>query len=281
MRCRHAGHPRPWCRPSAAAALALLAMLVGPAGAASAQAPAAPAQAAAAGFSTLVFSDAFTADTFTSAAPTQRWWNSFWFFPPPVGSAALLSDSGGVRITTPGTTPNAHLVNHPANSNAYGPNDLFGYFEARMRFSAGPGGDVRNSWGAFWLLSKPAIENQVTDASGNKAWCEIDVAEMFGHGFLNTTIHSWVQIGSGTPRDTINPAHLNMVTVDPIDGNWHTFGVLWQDGVVTWFLDDVEVATYSHAFAVCNTQAMTVVLSSQSLTGDSQVADVDWVRVWH
>ncbi|MGO4714216.1 glycoside hydrolase family 16 protein [Bradyrhizobium sp. 2TAF24] len=281
MPCRHAGHPRrPRSLSHRLAALAvMLAAFVG--GAAHAQTPPAPAQAAAAGFATLAFSDAFTADTFTAAAPTRLWWNSFWFFPPPVGGAALLSGSGVVRITTPGTTPNTHLVNHPVNSDPYGPDHLFGYFEARMRFSAGSGGDVKNSWGAFWLLSKPAIENKVTGADGNKAWCEIDVAEMFGHGFLNTTIHSWVQIGSGTPKDTINPAHLNMVTADPIDGHWHTFGVLWQEGVVTWFLDDVQVATYSHAFSVCNTQPMTVVLSSQSLTGDSQVADVAWVRVWH
>lgn len=280
MRFCHAGRPHRWCCRLALAALPLTsAMAFGPA--ARAQVPPAPAQATSAGFSSLAFSEEFAADSFTDAAAPRGWWNSFWFFPPPVGSAAILPGTDVVRITTPGTTPNTHLVNHPVNSAAYGPNYLFGYFEARMRFSAGPGGDVKNSWGAFWLLSKPAIENQVTDASGNKAWCEIDVAEMFGHGFLNTTIHSWVQIGDGAPKDTINPAHLNMVTTDPIDGAWHTFGLLWQEGVVTWFLDDVQVATYSHAFAVCNTQPMTIVLSSQSLTGDSQVADVDWVRVWH
>jgi len=279
MPFRHAGRPRSRSHPRRLATLALMLGTLA-AALARAQAPTVPAQAAAAGFATLTFSDDFTADTITDAATVRRWWNSLWFFPPPVGSTARLSDSGIVRLTTPGTTPNTHLVNHPINSDAYGPDDLFGYFEARMRFSAGPGGDVRNSWGAFWLLSKPAIENKVTDANGNKAWCEIDVAEMFGHGFLNTTIHSWVQGGSGRPKDAINPAHLNMVTTDPIDGNWHTFGVLWQQGVVTWFLDDVQVATYSHAFSVCNTQPMTVVLSSQSLMDDSQVADVAWVRIW-
>ncbi|MBR1217618.1 glycoside hydrolase family 16 protein [Bradyrhizobium sp. U87765 SZCCT0131] len=280
MPLRHAGHPRSSRILAAVAALTCAAALVGLIVPARPQAPTAPAQASAAGFSTLAFSDEFTADTYTGAATTRLWWGNFWFFPPPVGSAAMLSSTDIVRITTPGTTPGTHLVNHPINSDPYGPNYVFGYFEARMRFSAGPGGDVKNSWGAFWLLSKPAIENQVTDASGNKAWCEIDVAEMFGHGLLNTTIHSWVQIGSGTPTDTINPAHLNTVTADPIDGNWHTFGVLWQEGVVTWFLDDVQVATYSHSFSVCNTQAMTPILSSQSLAGDSQIADVDWVRVW-
>lgn len=240
----------------------------------------APPQALAYGFNNLVFNDEFSVDSFTPAATTRRWWNNFWFFPPAVGTSALLSGGGVVRITSPGTSPNTHLVNHPVNAAAYGPDYLFGYFEARMRFLPGTGGDVVNSWGAFWLLSKPAIENRVSDANGNKSWCEIDVAEMFGHNLLNTTIHSWYQPSGGTMQNTLNPNHLNNVPNDPIDGNWHTFGVLWRRGVVTWYMDNMQVATYRHSFSVCNTQPMTIVLSAQTLTSDSQITDVDWVRVW-
>lgn len=247
---------------------------------AQAQTPSAPWQAAAAGFRRLAFNEDFSTDTFTSAAINRRWWNNFWFFPPAVGTSTMLSGGGIVRITTPGISPNTHLVNHPVNTASYGPNFLFGYFEARMRFLPGTGGDVTNSWGAFWMLSKPAIENKVTDANGNKAWCEIDVAEMFGHSLLNTTIHSWYQPSGDTPQDTNNPSHLNMVPNDPIDGQWHTFGVLWRKGIVTWYMDNLQVATYWHSFSVCNTQPMTMILSSQSLAGDSQIVDVDWVRVW-
>jgi glycosyl hydrolase family 16 len=261
--------------------LVMLALGVAGCGESFAQTPAAPPQATAAGFSSLVFDDEFTVDSFTSAAATRLWWDNFWFFPPVVGSSAMLSGFDVARLTTPGTTPNTHLINHPVSTAPWGANTVFGYFEARMRFLPGTGGDVANSWGAFWLFSKAAIENQVTDANGNKTWCEIDVAEMFGHGLLNTTIHSWYQPSGGTPQDTFNPNHLNTVTGDPIDGNWHTFGVLWQTGVVTWYMDNVQVATYAHAYSVCNTQPMTLVVSSQSLTGDSQIADVDWVRVWH
>lgn len=248
-------------------------------GQAFAQTPTPPFQARAAGFTRLVFDDEFTVDSFTSAAVTQRWWNSFWFFPPPVGTSVLMP-GGYVRITTPGVSPNTHLVNHPVNASPYGPSYIFGYFEARMRFLPGPGGNVINSWGAFWLLSKTAIENQDADANGNKSWCEIDVAEMFGHNLLNTTIHSWYQPNGGTVQNTSNPNHLNYVTIDPIDGYWHTFGVLWKSGVVTWYLDNAQVATYQHSFSVCNTQPMTMVLSSQTLTNDSQIADVDWVHIW-
>ncbi len=245
-----------------------------------AQTPTAPAQASAAGFSTLVFDDEFLVDSFTAAAATRVWWDTFWFFPPPVGTAVLLPAENAVRLTEPGTSPYTHLVNHPVNTAPYGPDYIFGYFEARMRFSAGPGGDVKNSWGAFWLFSKAAIENRVTDPNGNKAWCELDVAEMFGHGLLNTTIHSWYQPNGGTPQDTYNPVHLSLVPNDPLDGNWHTFGVLWQYGVVTWYMDDVQVTSYAHSYDVCNTQPMTPVLSVQTLTNDIQIADVDWVRVW-
>ena len=245
-----------------------------------AQTPTAPPQASAVGFTSLVFNDEFSVDSFTSAATTRLWWDNFWFFPPAVGTSEMLSGGGIVRLTTPGTSPHTHLINHPVNTSPYGPDYLFGYFEARMRFLPGTGGDVVNSWGAFWLLSKPGIEDNISDANGNKAWCEIDIAEMFGHNLLNTTIHSWYQPSGESPQDTLNPAHLNYVTIDPIDGEWHTFGVLWQSGIVTWYLDNVQVATYEHTFSVCNTQPMTLVLSSQSLTSDSQITDVDWVRIW-
>lgn len=247
-------------------------------GTAFAQTP--PPQATAAGFSKLVFNDEFSVDTITSTAATRLWWNNFWFFPPVVGTTEMLPTEGAVRLTTPGISPHTHLVNHPVDTSAYGPNYIFGYFEARMRFLAGPGGDVTNSWGAFWLFSKAAIEDRVSDANGNKTWCELDVAEMFRHGLLNTTIHAWYQPSGGTPQDSFNPVHLSVVPNDPLDGNWHTFGLLWQSGVVTWYMDDVQVARYEHTFDVCNTQPMTPVLSVQTLAADSQSADVDWVRVW-
>lgn len=245
-----------------------------------AQAPTPPPQAIAAGFKNLVFNDEFSVDSFTSAATTRLWWESFHFFPPPVGVIEMLPGGGGVRLTTPGKSPHTHLVNHPVNDAPYGDGYLFGYFEARMRFLPGANADVANSWGAFWLFSKPAIENKVSDANGNRSWCEIDVAEMYRHGQLNTTIHSWYQPNGGTPQDTFNPVHLNVVNGDPIDGNWHTFGLLWQPGVVTWYMDNVQVATYAHSYAVCNTQAMTPIFSVQSLADDSQIADVDWIRIW-
>jgi hypothetical protein len=243
--------------------------------------PTAPPQAAAYGFSTLVFNENFSTDTFTPAATTRRWWNNFWFFPPAVGTSVMLPEGGVVRMTTPGYLPNTHLVNHPVNTAAYGPDYLFGYFEARMRFLPGADSNVGYSWGAFWLLSKPAIENRVSDANGNKSWCEIDVAEMFGPYMLNTTIHSWYQPSGETMQNTQNPNHLSNVLNNPIDGNWHTFGVLWRKGVVTWYMDNVQVATYRHSFSVCNTQPMTIVLSAQTLAAwHSQITDVDWVRVW-
>ncbi len=158
------------------------------------------------------------------------------------------------RASHPTTLP----VNHPVNASPYGPSYIFGYFEARMRFLPSPGGNVVNSWGAFWMFSKAAIQNQATDANGNKAWCEIDVAEMFTHNLLNTTIHSWYQPSGGTPQDTSNPNHLNYLGAnDPIDGYWHTFGVLWKSGVVTWYMDNAQVATYRRSYAVCNSQPMT------------------------
>lgn len=236
-----------------------------------------PPQAAAAGFNKLVFYEDFTSlDLSTSNQEKRRWWTRVWWnkaVEPSKHSYSLIK-GGGVRIATTG--PSVSLYNHPDDAQPYGANYIFGYFEARMRFA---GRSVTNNWGAFWLFSKKAIERMVSDARGAQHWCEIDVVEVGGHNLIGTTVHSWRWPLGGNMEDTHNSNNVNKITIDPIDGKWHIFGLVWKKDFIAWFIDGQLIATHG-SYPICNQQPMTLVVSAQSHANDAQETDVEWIRVW-
>lgn len=92
----------------------------------------------------------------------------------------------------------------------------YGYFETRMLFPPGQG-----FWPAFWLLPTSGFN-----------W-EIDVMEAVGkdpHGvYMN--FHAWA---TGSHEGT------QYRTPTPLSGGWHTYGLDWQPGKLTWYVDGVE-----------------------------------------
>lgn len=93
----------------------------------------------------------------------------------------------------------------------------YGYFEARMDVPSGKG-----MWPAFWLLP----------ASGD--WPpEIDVMENYGGGQTSFTVHS-NSTGSHTQAYSFD--------FDPnVSEGFHTYGVLWNEAKIVWYLDGVEI----------------------------------------
>lgn len=166
----------------------------------------------------------------------------------------------------------------------------YGYYEARIRFADAPG-----SWCAFWLLS-PTIGNPRGDPG--RAGAEIDVVEhrvtdQAGWDALADMVALNVNWdGYGAQRKNVQK-----VTALPggarVQGEWHTYGVLWTEQAYTFYVDGVPLWTTSTAVShVAQDVRLTCEVDDASWAGyvpkdgygprGSSPArmDVDWVRVW-
>lgn len=99
----------------------------------------------------------------------------------------------------------------------------YGYFEMRAKFPKGPG-----TWPAFWMLTTGSLTNP------KQTTFEADIVEEYGHDpeTLFTTIHWWPPAGSGSHRAIGAHCH----TVD-MSRAFHTYGLLWTQDTLTWYLD--------------------------------------------
>ena len=95
----------------------------------------------------------------------------------------------------------------------------YGYFEARLQLP-----DDKGAWPAFWLMP--------TDGSWPP---EIDIMEAYGTEQAVQTLHT-KQSGSHTQSYT-------KTFVDGATTGMHTYGVLWTEDKLTWYIDGVVVKT--------------------------------------
>lgn len=158
----------------------------------------------------------------------------------------------------------------------------YGYFEARMRWDV-----VKGAWPAFWLISVQDATGQNV-YNGTKRAGEIDVFE--GQGahpkIFYGTIHEWINSHTDHPsRDNAFqlPEGTDM-------SQFHTYGLLWTPGKVTWYFDDLPLHTEPTP-EVFDKQDYFLVLTMQEgvdWTGDDlsgvtaprMTLNVDWVKVW-
>jgi len=100
----------------------------------------------------------------------------------------------------------------------------YGYVEIRARLPRG-----RGLWPAFWLLH--AQENQRRP--------EIDVVEMLGHDTRRVyhTYH-WYDNGRLRSSDTYQTSNTDYAS------GFHTYGMQWQPGLITWYVDGVQTHQY-------------------------------------
>ncbi len=166
----------------------------------------------------------------------------------------------------------------------------YGYFEARIRFNDAPG-----SWCAFWLLS-PTVGTPRGDPG--RAGAEIDVVEhrvtdQAGWDALADMVALNVNWdGYGAQRRNVQK-----VTALPggarVQGEWHTYGVLWTEQEYTFYVDGVSLWSTTTAVShVAQDVRLTCEVDDASWAGYVPKAgygprgastarmDVDWVRVW-
>jgi len=229
----------------------------------------APDAARKAGFVRPVLLDDFEAiDIDVRKALPHAWYRGLWYAEPgPIEDIAV--DNGILNISTPNGRRFHGIATVPRSATSEGATFRHGYFEARMRFS----NDIID-WTAFWLLSRP--RSLGTDAG---RWCEIDIFEHFGPGVYVGTAHDWREVGQKRDHTRNNNAYHRLGR--PIDFSaWHTYGLLWTPGSLTWLLDGNELMS-APAPAICEEQDLFLILSAQQhRQGTPVTLQVDWVRVF-
>jgi beta-glucanase (GH16 family) len=155
----------------------------------------------------------------------------------------------------------------------------YGYFEARMRFSAGYG-----AWPAFWMTEGYT--------AGHRN--ELDVSEILANPVGGTradtsaryyaTVH--YDDGSGAPAQQFGGWPYN----SPVDlaGGWHVYAMSWQPWRVGFYIDGVRWTSFVDTIHI-PTVPMCVIFDlamggswpgpTTTSTPSPSTLEVDWVRV--
>jgi beta-glucanase (GH16 family) len=101
-------------------------------------------------------------------------------------------------------------------------NFTYGYVQVVARIPGGTG-----TWPALWLLPQ------------NGSWPpEIDIMENYGtSNLMEATLHWGSASGGEAYRDVTSSSDLT--------SGWHTYGLLWEPGSLTWYLDGQVVYTFT------------------------------------
>jgi beta-glucanase (GH16 family) len=164
----------------------------------------------------------------------------------------------------------------------------FGYWEARIKFQDSPG-----MWSAFWLQS-PTMGNPIGNPA--VAGTEIDIAEHRSRDAAGADVSNKVQ--HNIHWDGYGPSHQSVGALTnnpggtPLQGNFHTYGVLWTPTGYQFYVDNV--LRWSTSQAVSHRSEF-IYLTSEvqgnswagpippsgygSLTSSQTKMTVDWVRV--
>jgi beta-glucanase (GH16 family) len=227
----------------------------------------------------LVFSDEFDRLNLSpNGSGAYTWYDGLWW-EKPVPAAHVMVANGILTLRwSRGQKPDATSVTTFSRDGRHYKGWRYGYFEVRMRWETVPG-----AWPAIWMLPVQHFQDRATHVG------ELDIFE--GQGSTSRvfygTIHEWKQrqdVRNNKPWNHYRlPAGVDLA-------HFHTYGLLWQPGRVTWYFDDqalFSAATYS----IFDEQDYYLILASQEGVnwkygdlqgvGASQIGvQVDWVRVW-
>lgn len=203
-----------------------------------------------------------------------------------VKATAGVSVANGALTLRTYTEGGVHKTGYIGSSGKV--DDGFGYWEARIRFQTQNG-----MWSAFWLQSY-SIGNTGNNPAANGT--EIDVVEHRNVDGSGTSINNRCAInvhwdGYGADHKSVGTTVTNPGAT-ALEGNWHTYGVLWEPGIQRFYLDGQEV--WSQTTAVSH-QNQFIYLTSEVENGGwagdipaagygalgnaaNGVMDVDYVR---
>lgn len=158
----------------------------------------------------------------------------------------------------------------------------YGYFEARVKLPT-----ARGLWPAFWMMPdrgrESGLEMWKRRDTGNGAM-EIDILEHlceWGPGRNNVAVH-WD--GYGSDHKQWGSTH---VYFGPTPDGWHNFGLLWEPGKLTWFIDGKKVIEWENervsnvaSYLKLNIQMGGWAAKDVDLSKLPDVMEVEFVRAW-
>ncbi len=158
----------------------------------------------------------------------------------------------------------------------------YGYFEARVKLPT-----ARGLWPAFWMMPDrgrdSGLDTWKRRDTGNGAM-EIDILEHlceWGPGRNNVAVH-WD--GYGSDHKQWGSTH---VYFGPTPDGWHNFGLLWEPGKLTWFIDGKKVIEWENervsdvaSYLKLNIQMGGWAAKDVDLSKLPDVMEVEFVRAW-
>jgi beta-glucanase (GH16 family) len=242
-----------------------------------------PPQASAAGFHTLSFDEEFSGPLDIGFGTTGHKWNAglWWEAVPPAsdfvvsnhvltitGRSSSIGSAGGVDLCT---------QYHDASG---GTSFLGGYFEARL---------MATDWSAFWLYcwDRPTVFGSLIQPS-NPLTCtnEIDIVET-DPKYPNTVFCTLHKNSSSdvVPDAQNNPDFFPMPNGGSVFGQWHTYGLLWTQSSVAWYVDNVKVASVAPYPSTWQPVQLILTASAGGVAGSASnvlppITQVQWVHVW-
>jgi|GEM_PF-878020 len=159
---------------------------------------------------------------------------------------------------------------------------LYGYFEARIKVPY-----VRGLWPAYWMMPDRGPDSGLNQwqrrDTGNGAM-EIDIMEIlseWGPGRNSVAVH-WDGYGSNHKQ-----WGTSQIYYGPTPDGYHVFGLLWEPGKLTWFVDGKKVAELENdrvsnvpAYLKFNIQIGGWATKNVDDANLPATMDVDYTRAW-
>ncbi len=217
-------------------------------------------------------------DTFSNGFNTNKWNKTFWWGNGSINDGAISYYSPD-NVSVPNGSLNLAANNNSQNGMAYTGGvvttygkfyQTYGYFEARLKVPKGMGLGP-----AFSLLAE------------DTTWPpEINVFEIPGNYGVNAT-KVWMTNHYVDASGNTSYVDGTWTSSSGLDGDYHTYGLLWQPGLLVWYVDGVE--RYRTTSGVPDKPCFIEFLSGVSnstWTGDPgnttfpQYMSIKWVRAW-
>ncbi|MBX9790984.1 MAG: family 16 glycosylhydrolase [Pirellulales bacterium] len=215
------------------------------------------------------------AEEFSGTALDASRWSPNYFWSPTVINGELqdylpqqVSVSGGIctlRAERAGARYNSGVIS------SFGKfSQAYGFFEARLKWPGGPG-----TWPAFWLYAE------------DRSWPpEIDIMEANGYR-PRMTWPNYHWLDGATQRS--DPTYID--TGVDLTAGFHTYGLLWQPGLLVWYVDGQEVKRVSGSHVTSQPMHLNLNLAiappgnpgmptPDATTAFPSQMQIDYVRVW-
>jgi beta-glucanase (GH16 family) len=226
---------------------------------------------------TLMFSDDFNSLNLSpNGVGSFNWYDPgmFWESPAPYSNISTSNSALSLLWKNGQGTSDTSLATAAKDGSSYRA-WRYGYFEARMRWDT-----VTGAWPAIWLIPVQGI------TCGGCEQGELDIFEGQGvsPNVFTGTIHDW---NSPTGAHSAGKNY-NLGSVDL--SQYHTYGVLWTPGQVTWYFDNQALYSFP-TYSIFDQQKYYLIIGSQeganwsygnlsNVTASQIGVNVDWVRVW-